>query len=133
MRRNDTTPQVREILAGVIGDGLEALDPPLPAHLLPEVRPVAWVLTGDLPQPVVDVQLTAIAPGATAGTRRRHTLLVDVVHDHQDDDTGLDDLASAVLDVLTACGCTFWSTAERVVRDDLFPAFRITLTMEDRS
>lgn len=134
MRRNDVTPLVRQALADIIGDGLEALDPPLPDALVPEVRAVSRKLTGDLPSPLVHVFLQRMEPGETGGTRRKHTLFVDVVSDHQaDPDDGLDELASAVLDVLTACQCTYWTTAERAVVDDLYPAYRITLTMEDNS
>lgn len=132
MRRNDATPSIREDLAGHLGDGLEALEPALDPALSPEVRPIARTLTGDLPSPVVDVQLTSLAPGKTSGTRRLHTLFVDVVWNRQADDTGLDDLASAVLDVLTACPSTHWTTAQWVIRDNLFPAVRITVEMENK-
>lgn len=129
MIRNQVTPTVRADLCAALGTGLEQLDPPLPDRLLPEVRPVQRVVTGDLPQPVVDVGLEELTPAGSGGQRRTHQLQVDVISDRQADaDDDLDALLSAVLDVLGELGVV-WATATRVTRDQ-HPAYRITLTLE---
>jgi len=134
VKRNAETPTIRTTLANVLRDGIAGLEPALAT--VPIVRTVATELTDDLDGNLLDVQLQALAPGKTSGTRRAHTLYVDVISCYQtptdEHEDALDALVSAVLDVLTASPVTTWTDATRVVRDGLYPAYRITVTMEDR-
>ena len=141
---NTPTGSLRQDLTEWISDhypaaltALDDADPTLFAGNIPEweVRPYRARLTEELECFLIDIRLEQCGRGTTAGNRRTHTVTLHLVSPRDDElSQDLDAMLSALLDTLTTTSRGLnWTTAEYAIRDEGFPAYQITLNLEEVS
>lgn len=140
---NRSTPTLRWDLAEWIEqnlpDALWALDTEEPELFLGgipdfDVKPHRSRLSEGLERYLIDIRLEQCARGVRAGNARSHVVTIHVVAPRDDVEATpeLDGMVSALLDAFTTVSKGLnWTSAEYVIRDESFPAYQITLNLED--
>jgi len=140
---NGTTWQLRELVAAFLREhypvSLNALldsDSDAFPNGVPEFKVVPFrrTITADLPCYVIDMLMEELTRADGGGNRRGHQLSLHLISPYQeaDEDGELDAMLSALLDCLTTTsGGLRWTRAVYAIRDETYPAYSITLNLEE--